>query len=93
MTNLQRKDRMKMVIAMEYIARCVNNEDIFDAWLLSGVADGDLPANEILISCRENPELDYYIQDKNFSELMQVFLRLMSAARKDGGLYSGGIVS
>ena len=35
------EERAKMVEAMEYIARQVNNEDIFMRWLRSGVADGD----------------------------------------------------
>lgn len=84
-------DRKKMVLCMEYIARQLNDEDIFIAWLETGVADGDIPYGNLDV---ENPNLDYYIDSDTFAELMQDFLRLMSIAyKKDSGLFCGNVVS
>lgn len=82
-------ERKKMVLAMEYIARQINDEDVFEGWLMSGVADGDLSYGEW--DC-ENVE-DYYIEDGNFKDLMSCFLRRMAGAKRSGGLYCNGIVS
>ncbi len=82
-------ERKKMVLAMEYIARQINDEDVFMGWLMTGVADGDLKYGEW------DPEVveDYYIEDDNFRDLMSCFLRRMTGARKSGGLYCNGIVA
>lgn len=81
------KRRVEAVRAMETLARCINDEDILDSWLMCGVADGDI--NEET----EDEWLECYCEDNNFSELMGLFLRLMSRAKKSGGLYCDGIVS
>lgn len=81
------KARYEMVRAMETIARAVNDEDVFEGWLMCGVADGDIDETTT------DDELEYYIEDGTFSELMGTFLRVMSRAKKSGGLYADGIVS
>lgn len=73
---------------MEYIARQINDEDVFDGWLLCGVADGDIPYGSIDI---ENVD-EAYLNDDNFEELMSCFLRRMKGAYESGGLYCDGIV-
>lgn len=84
-------DRIKMVKAMEYIVRRINNEEIvFNHWLLVGVADGDIEYGD-LSDDAENVEC--YTNDEDFADLMAVFLRCMALANKDGGLYCDGIVS
>lgn len=87
MSGQNTKKRLEVVRAMETLARCINDEDIFESWLMVGVADGDIQ--------EDTPDeyLEYYAEDKNFSELMDLFLRLMSRAKEDGGLYCDGIVS
>lgn len=79
--------RAKVVRAMETLARCINDEDIFDSWLMLGVADGDINGSE------DDEDLEYYCEDDNFAELMGLFLRLMKRAAKSGGLYEDGVVS
>lgn len=81
--------RKKVVLAMELLARCVNDEDVFESWLMGGVADGDIPLLSIDVSNVD----DYYIEDRPFSELMACFLRVMSDANKSGGLYCDRVVS
>ena len=83
--NLSR--RAKVVRAMETIARCVNDEEVFDRWLLCGVADGDIDDDTT------DEDLEYYCEDKTFADLMERFLDLMTAAKKSGGLYEDRIVS
>lgn len=88
--NYRMEQRAKMILAMEYIARQVNDEDAFvDLWLQLGVADGDIKYGSFDIS-----EVDeYYLEDDNFKYIMTLFLKLMNSAWNDGGLYCGGIVS
>ena len=83
--NLSR--RAKVVRAMETIARCVNDEEVFYRWLLCGVADGEIDDDTT------DEDLEYYCEDKTFADLMERFLDLMNAAKKSGGLYEDKIVS
>ena len=85
----KREERAKMVACMEYIARQINNEDIFTTWLMCGVADGDIKYGNLDIS----EIYDCYLNDVNFKNLMSTFLVCMNSAFKDGGLYCGNIVS
>lgn len=91
MKNTEEKlwERKKMVSAMEYIARQVNDESLFEYWLSLGVADGDINYGDFNTEAVD----DYYTEDENFSELMRTFINLISYAKKSGGLYCGGIVS
>ena len=81
------KTRVNMVRAMELLARAVNDEFLFDLWLSMGVADGDIDETTT------DEELEDYCDDVTFAELMDTFLKLMSRARKSGGLYCDDIVS
>ena len=81
--------RKKMVLAMEFIARCVNDEDVFEPWLTIGVADGDISRESL-----DTAEVDdYYVDDDNFRDLMDGFLRMMALAKEYGGLYCDGIMT
>lgn len=85
---MNKAERCQAVRAMDLLARSVNNEDIlYGKWLMGGVADGDIDENTT------DEDLEWYIGDKEFSELMSCFLRCMKAAKEDGGLYIDGIVS
>ena len=84
---MKKAERIEVVRAMETLARCINNENIFMGWLMVGVADGDITPETT------DEDLEYYIEDDTFAELMGTFLRKMAQARKDGGLYCDGVVS
>ena len=87
-------ERIKMVKAMEYIARQINNEDGFEMWLLVGVADGDIEYGDLSVKPEDTENLECYINDdESFSEIMETFLKLMKRAKSDGGLYCDGVVS
>jgi hypothetical protein len=81
------KNRIEVVRAMETLARAVNDERVFEHWLMLGVADGDIDETT------EDEELEYYIEDQTFAELMETFLSVMNKAKKSGGLYVDGIIS
>lgn len=85
-------DRVKMVKSMEFIIRNLNDESILDAWLMLGVADGDIEYGDL--SCETNSEnLDYYTDSKELSYLMKLFLSCMSKAKQSGGLYCDNVLS
>ena len=81
-------ERIQMVRAMEFVARQINDEMVFEGWLMCGVADGDIDGSET------DADLMYYVEDdKTFAELMDTFLRVISRAKRSGGLYCDGVVS
>lgn len=83
--------RIKMVKAMEYIARHINDEEIFDEWLSYGVVDEDIPYGDLSVEENDEKDLGYYIQDRAFFSLMSNFLYIMSEAHESGGLYCDNI--
>lgn len=88
------EERVKMVKAMEFICRQINDEDVFFGWIMSGVADGDIQYGDFSIDSLDCDEATWYAEDdKNFSELMACFLRRMVRAKKSGGLYCDGVSS
>lgn len=86
-------ERIKCVKAMEFMARQINDEEVFEEWLMDGVADGDIDAGELDIKSGDEDLLDCYIQDDHFAELMDTFAHVIARARKSGGLYCDGVVS
>lgn len=84
---MNKAERIKLVRAMETVARAINDEDIFECWLIAGVADGDID------DTTTDDELDYYAEDDNFADLMAEFLICMKRAYKSGGLYFDGVLS
>ena len=81
-------ERKLVVRAMELIARQVNDEDVFNGWLMCGVADGDIDYDGDLTQVD-----DYYCEDEHFADLMETFLDVMASAKKSGGLYCDDVVS
>ena len=81
------KERTEIVRAMETIARAINHEGIFEEWLIYGVADGDIDETTT------DEELEYYIEDNAFGELMATFTHMMQKVHKHGGLYVDGVAS
>lgn len=89
-------ERMKMVKAMEFICRNINDEEVFETWLIMGVGDGDIKYGDFYVPCAliEEDEAYWYVKDdERFAELMETFLSCMKNAKKSGGLYCGGVVS
>lgn len=83
------KERIAFVKAMEFVVRQINDEDVFMPWLSVGVADGDIPYESIVdqVTEEEIENLDYWVEDDNFRDLIECFLRRMKEAIRSGGLY------
>lgn len=87
-------ERIKMVKAMDFIARHINDEElIVNDWFANGVGDGDIEGGDLSVKDTDADDLDYYLEDENFADTMEVFLRVMRYAKKYGGLYCDGIVN
>ena len=91
-------ERIKMVKAMEFLARQINDEDVFYFWLGDGVADGDIPYGDLSVPADDTPIKEdaaywYCESDRRFAELMGTFVRRMKRACDSGGLYCDGVVS
>lgn len=85
---MNKHERATAIRAMEFLARSLNDESIFNLWLSLGVADGDIDGSET------DDDLEYYYEDDtDFAEIMDVFLTAMARAKKSGGLYIDGVVS
>lgn len=89
---MKTNEREKMVKAMEFIMRQVNDESVLMTWLSCGVADGDIKYGDLDTTVHDE-NLDYYMEDDNFRLLMAVFLRRMARAYRSGGLYCDDICS
>lgn len=87
-TEINIKERIEVVRAMETIARAINHEGIFETWLTYGVADGDIDETTT------DAELTYYVEEnETFGELMSTFTGMMQRVHKNGGLYVDGVAS
>ena len=89
---MNKVERIKMVKAMEFIARQVNNEYVLENWLMNGVADGDIDYGNLSVEVDDMDSLEYYLEDEPFAELMETFLCVMKSAKK-GGLYCDKVIS
>ena len=87
------EERIKMVKAMEFVCRNINDEEIFYTWLSVGVADGDIEYGDLQVTEDDVDNLEYYCDDTTFADLMDTFLYVMAKARKSGGLYCDNVVS
>ena len=78
MSNNTKLDRMKLVACLEYIARHVNDEELFyNIWATYGVADGDIPYGHIPLTTYKEENLENYIEDDNIIYLIEKFLYMM----------------
>ena len=85
--------RIKMLKAMEYIARSTNNEELFMLWLYAGVPDGDIKYGDLRVSKDDLRLLDY-TDDETFANIMHCFLKLMhNIFEDDSGLYCDDVLS
>lgn len=96
-----KKERVAMVRSMETIARAINDEEIFEVWLMNGVDDGGITDE----TTDDDIYTNYCEDDIQFADLMATFARLMRYVVEDedidkedrkkgnGMFYTGGAVS
>ena len=85
------KEQAKIIIEMDNIARCINDENILESWLMGGVPDGDIPYKDT-ISMEDIDEVAEMYDEYDLKVFMGCFLRCMKSAGKDG-LYVNGVVA
>lgn len=91
---MNRGERAETIIAMERLARAVNDEEVFDLWLGIGIPDGEIDLDsDYSQTANQIGSDDYWMDDDNFADLMDTFLVIMKGAKKSGGLYVDGVVS
>lgn len=86
-------ERIRMVKAMEFICRQINDENVFECWRVNGVADGDLDYGDLTVWTTEPDAARYAEDDERFADLMDTFLWVMKKAGKSGGLYCDDVLS
>lgn len=84
-------ERIKMVKAMEFIARHISNKDIFLGWRAEGVLNDVIEYGDLFVRDEDKEKLNEYIQDEVFWCLMLIFLEVMWKARKGCHIYCDGI--
>lgn len=91
---MNRIERLKMVKAMEFICRNINDENYIYAWMSLGVPDGDIEYGDLSSDPEDMDKYAYLIDnDDVFADLMDTFLYAMKKAEEDGGLYCDKVVS
>lgn len=73
----KKKLRVNMLRSMNTICESLNDEDIFYAWLINGIADGDC------YSMDDDALFDYYGDDETFADVMACFCRIMNMMVND----------
>lgn len=66
-------NRKEKIILMDETARRVNDEEIFDYWLMFGVPDE-----------ATDEDYEFFMKDEEFKDLEIVFAKLMKLAKVDG---------
>lgn len=93
---MNKMERIKMVQAMEFIMRNLNDENHIFSWLAMGVADGDIEYGSFSTNEEDMEMIEWYTKDDNFADLMDSFAYIMHEATKDGikhTFYCDGIAS
>ena len=85
------KAQAKMIIEMDDIARCINDENIVESWMMGGVPDGDIPYKNT-ISMEDLDAISEMYDEYDFKMFVGCFLRCMKSAGKDG-LYLDGVIA
>ena len=83
-------EKVKMIRAMETIARNLNDEELVQYWLMLGVSDGDITDDTT------DEEIDDMYDDHDLKEFMNVFFKLMKYATEgecSGTFYCNGFIN
>lgn len=79
---LTREEKASLVLAMEYMVRNINDEEIIDGWLRCGVPDGDIAYGETDVNMVD----ESYTDNDTFKEFVECFTRRLKFATERGGL-------
>jgi len=68
--SMNREDKINYLCTLDRIARCINDEDLFEFWLVYGLPDGDSDNEEALSSYTE----------EDISDIEEAFHKLLDLA-------------
>lgn len=74
-TEMNKEEKMTKLSLMDRTASRVNDEEVYEYWLIYGIPDGSTPE-----------EFEDYVED--YEEFELTFKNLMRLAKKNGGLYN-----
>ena len=84
------EERKKMILAMDFIARHMNDDTEFDRWFMYGVPDGEIKED---FNLNQIYDEDYMLTDEGLRDIMSCFLKCMYSSYKyDGGLQCDNLV-
>ena len=86
---MNKKERIKVVRAMDTIAATLNDERDYDWWAAVGIPDGEIDETT------KDEDLEWLCEDDIFPDLLFNFCRLfeMKKEKATGFLYCDGVVS
>ena len=87
---MNKQERKEVVRAMEILVRNIVDEDVQIPWYELGVADGDIVYEHHGAIDEVD---DWYIDDDNLRDLMNLFMRTMKRAYMFDGLYCDGVLA
>lgn len=85
--------RIKMVKAMDYVARNINDVDVVEEWQVGGVESGDIKFGDLDVGVGDADYLMEYIEDEKFRLIMREFIYVIWRAANTGGLYCDDVCS
>jgi len=91
---MNKTERIKMVKAMEFIARQIPDEDILKTWIDYGVEDGDIEYGDLDSTIRDSGSdpIEKYISDDKLEEVMKTFIEVVRNAYNETiGLCCDGV--
>ena len=88
---MNKQERIQMLRAMDTVMRALNDEEIFEIWLIDGIPDGTT----------EDSDFAAFADDITFADIMDTFVFVMgkacsipeSAQERRGTLYCDGVVN
>ena len=93
---MNKLERIRMIQSMEFIIRNLNDERDIVSWFEIGVADGDIKYGDFGSTEKHFDDLDCYLSDDDFADLMDTFACIMhDATHRDcsGCFYCDGVLS
>ena len=86
--NINLKERVSVIKAMDTIVRSLNDEEYVAWWLEDGVPDGEIDEGTA------DEELYWLVDDdESFADIMSTFIKIMKRQPVDGAMWVDNVLS
>ena len=86
--NINLKERVSVIKAMDTIVRSLNDEEYVAWWLEDGVPDGEIDEETV------DEELYWLVDDdESFADIMSTFIKIMKRQPVDGAMWVDNVLS